>query len=242
MAGGPTPAMSLTPADGATGSGDGWGGDSMAVPAGWPPTGGQSTAAAAPGAFGGPAGGWGDVVADALGGGASGGAPKPSPAVGGGTVDLLGLGGFAAPASGGTGAGGGMLGTGQLDAGMFTTDPSAPAPAIGGGVNLLGGATTGASIGVDLLGGGGTSSVDLLTAPSTTGSVDLLGAPAAAIGGGQLDPGLFATDAADAGAASSSTPAEQPAVPGGDKAAASGADGWGASATAIPEGWPTLPQ
>eukprot|EP01043_Picozoa_sp_COSAG02_P022294 COSAG02_NODE_1155_length_14189_cov_8.424060_6_plen_837_part_00 len=240
------PAMSLTPGDGATGSGDGWGGDSMAVPAGWPPAGGQSTAAAAPGAFGAPAGGWGDVVADALGGDASDGGPKPSPAVGGGAVDLLGLGGFAAPASGGTGAGGGMLGAGQLDAGTFTTNPSTPAPAIGGGVNLLGGATTGAGSGVDLLGGGAAGSVDLLKAPSTTGSVDLLGAPAAAIGGGgmlgggQLDAGLFVTDEADAGAASSSTPAEQPAAAGGDKAAASGADGWGASATAIPEGWPTV--
>merc|ERR1719198_2918262 len=61
-------------------------------------------------------------------------------------------------------------------------------------------------------------------------------------GGGQLDAGLFATDAADAEAASSSTPVEQPAAAGGDKPAdGGGADGWGASAMAIPEGWPTLP-
>ena len=211
VAGVATPAMPLTPTGGGTGSGDGWGSDSMAVPAGWPASGQSATSSSreadSPGAFGGSAGGWGDVVAGAL----SGGGPKPSPAVGDAGIDLL---GFSTTGAAGTGGADGMLGAGQLDAGMFTMGSAAPAPApaIGGGVDLLGGAATAA------------------------GTIDLLGVPATSMGGGgipgfgQLDASLFAPEAAD-GAASSPTAAAQPGTSGGG-------DGWGASAMAIPEGWP----
>jgi hypothetical protein len=217
------PAMSLTPADDGASSGS-WGADSMAVPAGWPPTGAVPAPAPreedSPGAFGGTAGGWGDAVLDAMGGGAS--EPKATPAVGGG-VDLLG-----GAASGGVDlltAAGGMSGAGQLDASMFATDASAPAPApaIGGGMDLLGG---GAS-------GGG---VDLLSAAGAGGMVGGGGM----MGGGQLDAGLFATDTAtDDAATGAGAAAAEPASMGGD---GGGGDGWGASATAIPEGWPTMPK
>ena len=211
VAGVATPAMPLTPTGGGTGSGDGWGSDSMAVPAGWPASGQSATSSSreadSPGAFGGSAGGWGDVVAGAL----SGDGPKPSPAVGDAGIDLL---GFSTTGAAGTGGADGMLGAGQLDAGMFTMGSAAPAPApaIGGGVDLLGGAATAAC------------------------TIDLLGVPAASIGDGgipgfgQLDASLFAPEAAD-GAASSPTAAAQPGTSGGG-------DGWGASAMAIPEGWP----
>ena len=194
-AGGTQPDLSLAPADGAaSGSAGGWDADSMAVPAGWPPTGAAPAPAAAreadsPGAFGG-GGGWGDAVSDAFGGAE----PAPAPAVSGFVSGFDFLGGAAA----------------------------APAPS---GIDLLGGAPAAAAApSFDLLGGNGAAGGMAAAAPS----FDLLGGGGlgGGMGGAQLDANMFATDPEPEADAS-------PAVSGGD--------GWGADATAIPEGWATVP-